>query len=149
MRRYSGYGTGAVGTNKTILTLISATTIKPHLDEVIVGCAATPADQAANFQILRFTAVGTEGGGFTPVLVDPDDPASLADCGSGVFAAEPTYTANSVLLQFSMHQRNTFRWLPYPGHEIIAPASANNGLGLKSVAATGTATHEANFHWSE
>ena len=148
-RRYSGIGSGAVGTDKTLLTLISAATIRPHLYDVLLGSEATPADQAADLKVMRFTAVGTEGSGFTPVALDPGDPASLADCGSGVFSVEPTYTANSVLLQFSMNQRGTFRWVAAPGGEIVAPATASNGIGLKSSSATGSATHEACFHWVE
>lgn len=148
-RRYNGIASAAVGTNKTILTIISAATIRPRLFDLIVGSVATPADQATKFHVQRFTAVGTEGSGFTPVALDPGDPTSLADCGAGVFGVEPTYTANAVLLQFSVNQRATFRWVAVPGGEIIAPATANNGLGSKSSSATGTAAHEVNMQWEE
>ena len=142
-------GGGAVGTDKSLLTLISATTVRPKLYDVIVGCEATPADQATEFLLARFTAVGTEGSGFTPIALDPGDPASLCDCGQGVFGAEPTYTANANLLRFSVNQRATFRWVASPRGELIAPASANNGIGCYSDSATGSATHEACFHWEE
>ena len=149
MKCYHGMGSGAVGTDKSLLTLISAATIRPHLYDVLIGCEATPADQATQLLIARFTAVGTEGSGFTPIALDPADPAALSDCGSGVFSVEPTYTANANLLQISMNQRATFRWVAAPGGELIAPATANNGIGLYSDSATGTATHEASFHWHE
>lgn len=142
-RRYTGHGTGAVGTDKTLLTLISATTIRPTLYEIITGCEATPADQATDFKCGRFTAVGTEGSGYTPVAHDPGDPASLADYGCGVFSVEPTYTASTFLLQWSQNQRVTFRWVTIPEMGFIAPATASNGLGIKSSSATATATHEA------
>lgn len=148
-RCYCGYGAAAVGGNKTILTLIGATTIRPALYDVIVGCGATPGDQAAVFVVQRFTAVGTEGNGFTPVALDPGDPASLADCGVGTFTVEPTYTSNAIVLPFSLNQRAPWRWVAAPGGRIYAPAIANNGLGLKSISASGTAVHEAGFHWEE
>lgn len=142
-RRYTGHGTGAVGTDKSLLTLISATTIRPCLYEIITGCEATPADQATDFKVVRFTAVGVEGSGFTPLAHDPADPASLADYGSGVFGTEPTYTASAFLLQWSQNQRVTFRFVTIPEMGFLAPATAANGIGIKSSSATGTATHEA------
>lgn len=148
-RRYHGRGSAATGTNKTILTLISATTIRPFIYDVVVGAVATPADQAARFYLARFTAVGTEGAGFTPVALDPADPASLADYGVGVFTAEPTYTANAIVLQISLNQRATFRWVASPEGELKAPASANNGIGFYSLSSTSTQAHEVSFHHGE
>ena len=149
-RRYHGKAVGvAAGTSKTILQLISAATIRPALYDLIVGSDDTPADQATRFAIRRFTAVGTEGGGFTPVALDPANPASLADYGVGVFSVEPTYTANSELLVASVNQRATFRWIAAPGGELVAPATAGNGLGLESQASTGTPGCEATMYHEE
>lgn len=147
-RKYNGQGTAATGTNKTILQLISATTIRPQIYDVVIGSVATPADQAARFYLARFTAVGTEGSGFTPVALDPGDPASLADYGVA-HSAEPTYTANAMLLQISLNQRATFRWVAAPGGELKCPASANNGIGGYSVSSTSTQAHEMCFHHEE
>jgi hypothetical protein len=147
-RRYHGMASAATGTNLTILTLISAATIRPKLYDLIIGCVATPADQATKFSVLRFTAAGTEGSGFTPVAIDPNDPAALADYGCGAFGVEPTYTANSNVLQISMNQRATIRWVAAPGGELMAPATAANGLGVRSISGTGTAAHEVSA-WHE
>lgn len=146
--RYFGKGGGAAGTDKTILTLISAATVRPGIYKIGIGCVATPADQTTSWGILRFTAVGTEGSGFTPTALDPSSPAALSDCGVGVFSVEPTYTASSHLFQASIYQRAPFVF-SCEGHEIIAPATANNGLGLKSLSSTATATHEGNFWFFE
>lgn len=149
-RRYSGQGAAAVGTDKTILTLFGATTIRPRIYDVIIGCGATPADLATKFLLNRLTALGTEGSGFTPVALDPGDPASLADCGVGTFSVEPTYTASAIVLGvISLNQRATFRWVASPGGELVIPATANNGIGLKTNASGGTAVHEGLFHWEE
>ena len=140
-RRYTGNGSAASGSNKTCLNLISAATIRPALYDLVIGSVATPADAAVKWTVARTTAVGSEGSGFTPIALDPGDPASLADYGVAP-ASEPTYTSNAVLLQISMNQRNTFRWVAAPGGELIAPATANNGLGCKTVSvSTGTTAY--------
>ena len=149
-RTYNAQGSGAVGTNKTLVTLVSAATIRPGLFDLTVGCDATPAEQATRFVVQRFTAAGTAGSSPTPEPNDPGDPAALAAAGSGVFSVEPTYTAGKILLTIPLHQRNTFRWTCYDERkQPRAPATAANGLGLQSVAATGTATHYGQLTWEE
>lgn len=148
-RRYAGRGAVASGTDLTLLTLISATTIRPELMMIIIGSVATPADQAMRAAIMRFTAVGTEGSGFTPTALDNGDPASLADYGVGTFSVEPTYTANSHLLDVAVNQRATWTWYAQPRGGIKAPASANNGLGLRSLSSTSTQAHVVTFHHEE
>lgn len=147
-RRFSGVGSAAVGTNKTILALISAATVRPALYDLIVGCGASPADLATIFHLERFTAVGTEGSGFTPLALDSADATlAQADYGVGVYAAEPTYTASGILMKLSLNQRATYRWVASPGGELIAPASANNGIGLQSQSSGGVAAHDVTmFH---
>lgn len=148
-RRYSASGSGAVGTNKTLVTMVSAATIRPEVQEVVVGCAATPGDQATKFLLARFTAAGTAGSSPTPEPHDPNDPAALAAAGAGVFTVEPTYTSGKILLTLSMHQRASFRFGAAPGRGFKAPATAANGLGLYSSSGTGTATHDATLMWEE
>lgn len=148
-RRYCTQGGAAVGTNVTILTMISTTAIRPKITDIVIGCAVTPADQASKFALLRCTATGTAGSSFTPIALDPSDPAATATSGVGTFSAEPTYTASSNLLNISLNQRATFRWVAAPGFELVAPATANNGIGLRSVSATGTAVHDATFLFEE
>lgn len=150
MRGYSAFGSNATGTaNKTALTVIAATTVRPSIMEVLLGCAATPADQAANFGLNRFTAVGTSAGSPpTPRPFDPSDVAALATCGHA-HSAEPTYTSGERLLSISMNQRATFRWVAIPGYELRCPASANNGLGLQLITATASTVYDATIAWWE
>lgn len=150
MGMFAGVGAVVGGTDKTILTLISAATVRPELREVVIGCSDTPADQAARFSIMRFTAVGTEASGFTPTAWNPADPAGIADVGVGVFSAEPTYTANSDMLWIAINQRGPFRWIAQPGRGIIAPATASNGLGLRCKSATSvTPSWACTLAWEE
>lgn len=142
-RRYSGVGSASVGTNLTVINLISAATIRPELYEFIIGSGVNaPGDLATIFHLERFTVVGTEGSGFTPVAIDPDDPASLADYGVA-HSGEPTYTANAILYKWGMNERATYRWVASPGSALKSPASAGNGVGLQSQSSGGTVAHEA------
>ena len=146
-RCYSAQGFIAVGTNKTLEVMTTATTIRPSLFDIVIGCDATPADQATRFVIQRFTAAGTTTA-VTPEPLDPGDPAALAAAGANA-SAEPTYTSGKILQTIPLNQRATFRWVADPTKGYKAPATASNGLGCQSVAATGTATHYSEFTWEE
>ena len=144
-RRYTISGDQNAAATITILGMTSATTIRPSLYFLTVGSAATPADQASSFKCLRFTAAGTATA-FTPIAHDPADPAALA-AGGYNHTVEPTYTASSDLLHFSLNQQNTYKWETLPQFGLKAPATAANGIGLRFIVATGTALHEASmFH---
>lgn len=144
--KYSTQGSALVGTNLTIINLfnpLATPTKRGRIYDIIIGCAATPADHASNLTLGRTTAVGTEGSGLVPAPLDPGAPVGEYDSGLGVFGAEPTYTAAKTLLAIPMNQRATFRWVASPGSEIVLAATQNNGAGLKSLAATGAASHTA------
>jgi hypothetical protein len=131
----------------TILTIRATTAIRPSLFYLTIGSAATPADQANNMHILRFTNDGS-GTAFTPTALDEGDPAAT---GVAVIdhSIEPTYTASSQLLSFSWNTRANFQFFSNPGAELIAPATADNGLGLRFVVSTGTQLTQATIHYSE
>ena len=148
-KRYAGYCTAATAVDVTFMTLhhSTVTTVRPRLYELVIGAPSTPADQYVEWKIKRATALGTEGGGFTPVPLDPSDVAAIADYGIAVFSAEPTYTANAELLAFGLNTRATFRWVAAPDCELIVPATASNCIGLLPDLAGGTAVHSATmFH---
>lgn len=132
---------------KTALTLVSATTIRPEIYDVVLGFSSAPADNALTAYIQRFTAAGTVTA-VTPVALDPADPASLAASGENA-SGEPTYTANAILLRIAMNQRATHRWIADPGRALKFPATANNGGGLWSLHASATPTLDALIHFNE
>jgi hypothetical protein len=147
MRRYSTDGNQNAAAATTILALESATTIRPSIYYFCIGSAAAPADQAANVQLNRITAVGTRTT-VTPQAFDPGDPASLA-AGAENHTAEPTKTAGAVMLSASVNQQQTFVWQTIPEEGIYSPATANNGIAAVFAVATGTALYEATFHHQE
>lgn len=149
MRGYTVSGPNATGTaNKTLITVIAATTVRPAMFDVVVGCSATPADQATKLAVTRWTtSAGTAGSSPTPLVLDPGDVAALATAGI-THSGEPTY-ASTNLLTISMNQRASFRWVSSPGYELKNPATATTGLGLQLVTATATTVYDGCVYWFE
>lgn len=124
-------GTAVASSTLPFATLISATTVRPKVFDVMVSSDATPADNTVKFQFQRFsTSAGTAGS--TPVLqaFDPADPAAITTAGLLTFSGGPTLTANAFLLQFAQNQRATVRWVAAPTKELVMPATAANGLAI-------------------
>ena len=147
MRRYSADGQTAAGTNLTILEIIAATTTRGRIYDILVGSDATPADLAGEFNLIRGTVSGT-GTAVTPRALDPADPAALLTAKQGTFTVQ-TKTAASSLLNIGLNQRATFRWVAAPDGELIIPATADNWVGVESIAHGGTPNINATIHWLE
>ncbi len=118
------------------------------VDNIIVSSGAPLDDQAANYEVKRTTAIGTEGGGQIPVPLDPDTQPSSFDAGYG-HTANPTETADTELLAFSVNQRATYEWLANPGKELVMPAATNNGLVLIRRSSTGVYAIDATILFEE
>lgn len=122
------------------------TAIRPMIYDIFVGSTATPADNAARFQIQRSTTAGsTPTTTLTPQAIDPGDPAATAVGYQGTFGTNPTLTASAFLLNWSQNQRATVRWVAAPNSELIIPATSNNGLALVNAAIGGSAVA---YEWS-
>lgn len=149
MRAYGTSGSNASGSsNKTLITVIAASTVRPAVFDLNIGNSQTPADQAARYFIARFTAAGTAGNSPTPLPVDPSDVAAVATTGNAL-SAEPTYTAGGTLLQIPLNQRATFRHVCSPGMEFKCPATAANGIGMFLSAATAAMISDGAVFWFE
>lgn len=147
-RRYAIDGAQAVDSSTdTCLGLTSTTAIRPAIYDVIFGSNATPADNALQWLLQRYTAAGTSTS-VTPQALDPDDPAATATAGEN-HTAEPTYTSGAILLNISANQRSTQRWISSPGGELKLPATANNGAGLQPVHSSFTGEVQATMHYEE
>lgn len=147
MRRYSIDGQDTNTAATTLLELRSTTAIRPAIYDLISGSDATPADNAAEYNLQRTTTAGTSTS-VTPQALDSGDPAATATAGEA-HSAEPTYTANAVLLNYMHNQRATFRWVAAPDGEIVLPAAAN-GVAILSVTVAGSAVNTgATIHFQE
>jgi hypothetical protein len=150
MRRYSGYvsATNTASATVPMLNLTGGTTTRLRIGDIIIGSNATPADNYAQFALRRTSAAGTTSATFTPTALDPADPAAAAVFATA-WSVNPTITASSDLLEVSMNQRATFRWVAAPDSEIIVPATAGAGVALMSVATSGNASYTHTVLWQE
>lgn len=149
MGKYAATHQTPAGTNLTIILLTGSAAIRCKLYELILGSDATPADVATEFIVARTTAVGTGGTALDEVPLDPLTVAATAAAVGGTFSGEPTYTSTANLMNIALNQRATFRWVAAPDGELISIASANNGLGLRSVASGGTPNINSTIAWQE
>ena len=128
-RRYGFSGSITSAATKTIVGIAGTAAIRPAIYDIMIGSNATPADNSSEWQALRFTAAGTSTA-VTSVALDSADPAATSVCGKN-HSAEPTYSPAVPLLDIALNQRATFRWVAAPGSELMAPATAANGIGLQ------------------
>jgi hypothetical protein len=141
-------GTRAVASpTQTLLGLAGATTIRPWIYDILIGCSAPPADNAIQWFCQRFTAAGT-GTAVTPTAIDPGDPGATSSA-ARAHTVEPTYTAGSILWHCALNQRATHRFQFDPDGPLVVPAAANNGVGLYPVQSSFTGTVDGMIYFSE
>jgi len=112
----------------SVLSIISATTVRPRVSDILLSSSSTPNDYSADFQIQRFSADGTATA-VTPQPLDFDDPVAITTS-KHTYTAEPTLTANEILLRLAHNQRATVRWVAQPGFELVCPKLAGDGVAL-------------------
>ena len=126
-RRYSIDGEQNIASpDDTVLTLTSASTIRPEVYYFALGNEGTPADNQHIWYIQRHTAEGTNTT-VTAQALDPGDPSSLADPGEN-HTVEPTYTSAAIFFRLGLNARAAHAWYADPYGMIKLPASTN-GVG--------------------
>jgi hypothetical protein len=131
----------------TVLDVVAATTVRPRIYDFTISCGGTPADNAIRWAVMRHTTANT-GTSVTPTALDPADPAAVATSLENC-SAEGTYTSGSELFDQTVNQRAAYRWVAAPDGELIVPASANNGVGIRVSHASYTGTADATIHFME
>lgn len=147
-KRYSISHQATNSAAKCLLGLTGATSIRPRVYDLICGSDADPADNAAEYNLLRTTAAGSGGTAITPQAIDADDPASSASAIGATYSTEPTVAG--VMLSWAQNQRATFRWVAAPNGEIVLPAVANNGVAVRTIDVAGSAVNtNVMMHYEE
>ena len=108
------------------------------MEAILSQAEATPADGNTRFEFQRCTTAGT-GTAVTPQMLDPGDPATEQDALQN-HTIDPTLTAGAILLTIPLNQRATFRFVAQPAVPIIIPATASNGLAVRTTVAALVAT---------
>src|SRR5262249_53069121 len=125
--KYSAFNTSTNTASATVPmnTLTGGTSGRVRLYHILCGSPAAPANQAAQFAVRRTSARGTQSTSFTPKPLDPADVACNATYDTS-WAANPTITASSDLLNWAQNQQATFQWMVDPTNGLIIPATASN-----------------------
>ena len=128
-------------TTNAPLLIIATTAVVPNIYEINSGCVATPANQAVEWVVNRFTATGTLQGAITPSKVNvPAGTAVVAVTTAGTgSSALSTFTANDYAHGWAQNQNTAYRWVASsPGRMIGIASSAGVGVGLMPITATAT-----------
>lgn len=149
MPRFNVTGEDALAVSTTVMALDGTSTTRGSIYDIVVGCNATPADNAYEFNLRRFGPANGTGTAVTPVPLDTADAAAEID-GTTAHTTEASVTANNIILSWAQNQRATFRWVAAPGGELIMPATTDVGIALfcENVSGSGV-TVTASFHFSE
>src|SRR3990167_6118513 len=104
MARYSIDGQDTNTAATTILGVdAGATAHRIKVYDLVCGSDATPADNAAEYVLQRYTVDGTSTA-VVPQPLDFADAAALSEAGEA-HSAEPTYTSALILLALMQNQR--------------------------------------------
>lgn len=134
--------------NAPLISITGSAAVRPSIREVILGSRATPADQAAAYQLQNVTTAGDRTA-LTAAARDSGDPAALSvPRGQAGGTLDPAFGTNIFLL-ISLNQRATFRWIAAPDGEILLPVGTANGAGLRAVAVSLAFTCDATLAWAE
>jgi hypothetical protein len=98
--------------------------------DILFGSEAAAADNPFLYVLQRCTTAGTSTA-VVPQPLDPADAATETDAGEN-HTIDPTYTSAAIMMEVALNQRATFRWVAAPGSELVAPATASNGIGVST-----------------
>lgn len=138
-RRYSVDGYSLNYVDYGIIGVVSAATIRPGIYDLIISSHVSPDDRVSNYVLQRYSYSGSFGTAVTPQPLNPDNPASLASAWEMSYPSLPPVTTDAILLDISMKQRTTFRWVAKSKKAIVLPALATEGIALMVTSSAGGA----------
>lgn len=116
-----------------MVNLMGTATSQISIYEINAGSDAT-ADNAVKYALMRVSARGTQATAFTPISVDQNVTQAALTTVDLTWNINPTITASSIILQWGMHQRATYRWVAYDYTKTLrSQAGTGKGMALMSV----------------
>ena|SRR3990167_9080634 len=138
MPAFSVYGSDTNTATTTMLYFVNgaSNTHRLKLYEVIFGSAATPGDQAVEYNLRRIDDENATPGGsaVTPAVLEEGATAAFSNAVEAP-SGEPTFESGQIL-ELAVNQRATWRWIASPGSELICTAAEDTGFGIFSAAVT-------------
>lgn len=116
-----------------MVNFMATATSQIAIYEINAGSDAT-ADNAVKYALMRVSARGTQATTFTPIAVDQNVTQAALTTVDLTWNINPTITASSIILQWGMHQRATYRWVAYDYTKTLrSQAGTGKGMALMSV----------------
>ena len=131
----------STGSNQAVfINLQGGTAVRAHLFEINIGSptAATPGADAAEVALRQSTTAPSGGTALDEVNTNPPGAANVVTGTGGNHTTDPTTSATTNLLRCPIRHEIPWRWLAYPGREIISTPTASTGLALVTVSIGGT-----------
>src|SRR3990172_8272420 len=127
MSYYAGRQNFTPAAADTAMHVLASATTRAGLCEFLISSDATPVEQSGEHQVVRTTTTGTTPAGSTTVVkLSNFSPTAGCTFGGGGYTTEPT--PGDVLMDLSVHQKATFRWVAYPGREMWSTPAASAGI---------------------
>lgn len=124
---------------KTLITTLSSATVRRiKLYDVAWGTNGTPSDHNLEVDISRQTAADGTAVSSTALPLDPADAAALTVCKIN-YTVEGTVTAVSSILDLPTNVRASYRWVAFPGGELVGPATSAAGFAIRAKSPSGYA----------
>ncbi len=117
----------------TAASLVRGAAKRAFMSEMLIGINGTMSDEVADWRIRRITTDGGTSSAVTPNPVDGADGVAIT-AGAENYTIESTITADSELLEATIHRRATYRWVAQPGKELVIPDTAGGGLAFEILA---------------
>lgn len=150
MARYAAELNGSVSTTPDSLATIgdvgSTSPVRCWIYDFMVGFDGTPADNEVLMLVRRYSTSPT-GTSVTAAPLDSADAAAGTDVRDAI-TVEPTFGTVG-LLNWSMNQRATYRWVAAPGGELVVPATNVAGVAFTPNGPTGAGNAQATVHFYE
>lgn len=105
---------------------------RAYIDDLLLSINGTMSDEVADWRLRRLTVDGTG----TATFVNPNDPddGPAVTTGKEGYTIEGTITADSELLEASIHRRAAYRWIAKEGRSLIVPNTAAAGIVIEALA---------------
>ena len=127
--------------------IIGSATARAALCGFNISSDATPVEQTGEYQVARTSTTGTGAATPTPIKASNFSPAAVCTLAVGTFSVDPTL--GDLLFDTSVHQKNTFRWVAYPGREYHSAPAANAGLLIHCIQQSAAFSLNVSAEWLE
>ncbi len=139
--------TAVNSSGKHALEILGSTTAVVAVDTLLFGFdAGTPIDEMGLIEITRITTGGTA----TVVTAQPGNQAGIIarSVSKNLHTVEPTMSGEAHLT-VPLHVRAAMQWQARPGHELLSPALAGDGFGVRARAPTYASTAKGTMFFEE